>query len=90
MNGTPWIGAVTLAANVAARSLRRAGRAVTSPPEAAGSLVDATRPADPVQWPDGPSMAVLGFDMDAEAVALTAQPSAPPACRSCPTRPTAR
>ena len=49
---------------------------MTSPPEAAEGLVDATRPADPVQWPDGHrAAAVLGFDMDAEAVALTAQPS---------------
>ena len=34
---------------------------------------DATRPADPVTWPEGKrAAAVLGFDMDAEAVVLTA------------------
>lgn len=33
---------------------------------------DATRPADPVAWPQGRrAAAVLGFDMDAEAVVLT-------------------
>lgn len=36
---------------------------------------DATLPAQPVAWPDGMrAAAVLGFDMDAEAVALTADP----------------
>lgn len=38
--------------------------------------VDVTRPADPVAWPDGHrAAATLGFDMDAETVALTAQPA---------------
>lgn len=38
---------------------------------------DATRPAEPVRWPQGKqAAATLGFDMDAEAVALTIQPSA--------------
>lgn len=38
----------------------------------AGVDQDATRPADPVTWPEGKrAAAVLGFDMDAEAVALT-------------------
>ena len=38
---------------------------------------DVTRPAGPVQWPDGKqAAATLGFDMDAEAVVLTIQPSA--------------
>ncbi|MCU1616466.1 MAG: putative xylanase/chitin deacetylase [Frankiales bacterium] len=33
---------------------------------------DATRPADPIRWPPGMrAAAVLGFDMDAEAVVLT-------------------
>lgn len=33
---------------------------------------DATRPADPITWPDGrTSAAVIGFDMDAESVVLT-------------------
>jgi cytosine deaminase len=37
---------------------------------------DSTRPADPITWPDGRSAAaVLGFDLDAEAVALTADAS---------------
>jgi cytosine deaminase len=37
---------------------------------------DATRPADPVTWPDGATAAaVLSFDLDAEAVVLTADPS---------------
>nr|WTB35037.1 cytosine deaminase [Streptomyces sp. NBC_00830] len=37
---------------------------------------DVTRPADRITWPDGrPGAAVLGFDLDAEAVALTADPS---------------
>jgi len=37
---------------------------------------DATRAADPVSWPDGAqAAAVLGFDMDAEAVVLTIDPS---------------
>jgi peptidoglycan-N-acetylglucosamine deacetylase len=34
-------------------------------------MTDATRPADPVAWPDGKqAAAVLGYDMDAEAVVL--------------------
>lgn len=34
---------------------------------------DVTRPADPVAWPSGKrAAAILGFDMDAEAVVLTA------------------
>jgi peptidoglycan/xylan/chitin deacetylase (PgdA/CDA1 family) len=38
---------------------------------------DVTRPAVPVRWPDGKqAAATLGFDMDAEAVVLTIQPSA--------------
>jgi peptidoglycan-N-acetylglucosamine deacetylase len=37
---------------------------------------DVTRPADPVTWPAGyRAAATLGFDMDAEAVVLTLQPS---------------
>jgi cytosine deaminase len=37
---------------------------------------DATRPADPITWPGGrSSAAILGFDLDAEAVVLTADPS---------------
>ncbi|MCU1671444.1 MAG: putative xylanase/chitin deacetylase [Blastococcus sp.] len=37
---------------------------------------DATRPADPIQWPEGMrAAAVLGFDMDAEAVVLTVDPA---------------
>lgn len=37
---------------------------------------DATRPADPVAWPAGKkAAAVLGFDLDAEAVVLTADPA---------------
>ncbi|MDX6431797.1 MAG: cytosine/creatinine deaminase [Streptosporangiaceae bacterium] len=37
---------------------------------------DATRPADPITWPYGRSAAaVLGFDLDAESVVLTADPS---------------
>ena len=37
---------------------------------------DVTRRADPVPWPAGyRAAAVLGFDMDAEAVALTASPA---------------
>jgi cytosine deaminase len=40
-------------------------------PENSGA--DATRPADPITWPHGkPAAAVLGFDLDAEAVVLTA------------------
>jgi peptidoglycan/xylan/chitin deacetylase (PgdA/CDA1 family) len=36
-----------------------------------GDARDATRPADPVPWPDGnQAAAVLGYDMDAEAVVL--------------------
>jgi peptidoglycan/xylan/chitin deacetylase (PgdA/CDA1 family) len=36
---------------------------------------DATRPAEPIGWPPGKRAAVvLGFDMDAEAVVLTANP----------------
>ena len=36
---------------------------------------DATRPAEPIGWPAGKRAAVvLGFDMDAEAVVLTANP----------------
>jgi peptidoglycan/xylan/chitin deacetylase (PgdA/CDA1 family) len=43
---------------------------------AADGTGDATRPADPVTWPDGKrAAAVLGFDMDAEAVALTIDPA---------------
>jgi peptidoglycan/xylan/chitin deacetylase (PgdA/CDA1 family) len=39
-------------------------------------LPDTTRRADPVRWPDGHrAAAVLSFDMDAEAVALTADRS---------------
>jgi peptidoglycan/xylan/chitin deacetylase (PgdA/CDA1 family) len=39
-------------------------------------LRDASRAADPVAWPDGKSAAAtLGFDLDAEAVVLTADPS---------------
>jgi peptidoglycan/xylan/chitin deacetylase (PgdA/CDA1 family) len=42
---------------------------------AGGAGRDATRPADPVAWPEGRrAAAVLGFDMDAEAVALTVDP----------------
>jgi cytosine deaminase len=49
-------------------------RAGPRPPEPRNA--DATRPADPVIWPEGRSAAaVLGFDLDAEAVALTADPS---------------
>jgi peptidoglycan-N-acetylglucosamine deacetylase len=37
---------------------------------------DVTRPADTIAWPDGKkSAAVLGFDMDAEDVAITADPA---------------
>lgn len=37
---------------------------------------DATRAADPIDWPAGKrSAVVLGFDMDAEAVVLTANPA---------------
>jgi cytosine/creatinine deaminase len=37
---------------------------------------DATRPADPITWPYGRSAAaVLSFDLDAESVVLTADPS---------------
>ena len=37
---------------------------------------DATRPADPIQWPESMrAAAVLGFDMDAEAVVLTVDPA---------------
>ncbi|GLW09762.1 hypothetical protein Misp01_48910 [Microtetraspora sp. NBRC 13810] len=37
---------------------------------------DVTRPAEPVTWPGGAtSAAVLSFDLDAEAVVLTADPS---------------
>lgn len=37
---------------------------------------DATRPADPITWPQGNrAAAILGFDMDAEAVALTVDPA---------------
>ncbi|HXA58485.1 MAG TPA: cytosine deaminase, partial [Streptosporangiaceae bacterium] len=37
---------------------------------------DVTRPADPITWPDGRSAAaVLSFDLDAESVVLTADPS---------------
>jgi peptidoglycan/xylan/chitin deacetylase (PgdA/CDA1 family) len=36
---------------------------------------DATRPADPIDWPNGKRSSVtLGFDMDDESVALTANP----------------
>ncbi len=36
---------------------------------------DATRPADPIRWPEGKRSAVtLGFDMDDESVVLTANP----------------
>ena len=39
-------------------------------------LHDVTAPAEPVAWPGGHrAAATLGFDMDAEAVALTVQPS---------------
>ena len=39
-------------------------------------LHDATRPAGPVAWPAGnQAAATLGFDMDAESVVLTVQPS---------------
>ncbi len=39
-------------------------------------LSDVTRPADPVTWPPGQqAAATLGFDMDAESVVLTVQPS---------------
>jgi peptidoglycan/xylan/chitin deacetylase (PgdA/CDA1 family) len=37
---------------------------------------DATRPADPINWPAGKkAAAVLGFDMDAESVVLTVNPA---------------
>ena len=37
---------------------------------------DATRPADKIAWPEGQrAAATLGFDMDAESVVLTVQPS---------------
>lgn len=36
---------------------------------------DATQPAEPIIWPEGKrSAAILGFDMDAESVALTTDP----------------
>ena len=39
-------------------------------------LHDVTRPAEPVAWPAGNrAAATLGFDMDAESVVLTVQPS---------------
>jgi peptidoglycan-N-acetylglucosamine deacetylase len=39
-------------------------------------LKDVTEPAAPIRWPQGHrAAATLGFDMDAEAVALTVQPS---------------
>jgi peptidoglycan/xylan/chitin deacetylase (PgdA/CDA1 family) len=39
-------------------------------------LHDVTRPAEPVVWPAGnQAAATLGFDMDAESVVLTVQPS---------------
>ena len=39
------------------------------------SLHDVTRPADPVAWPEGrTAAATLGFDLDAEDVALTVDP----------------
>jgi cytosine deaminase len=49
-------------------------------PEAAApgapAVRDATRPADPVTWPGGATAAaILSFDLDAEAVALTADPA---------------
>lgn len=44
------------------------------PEQAAGT--DVSRPADPIAWPNGrPAAAVLGFDLDAEAVVLNADPS---------------
>jgi cytosine deaminase len=37
---------------------------------------DATRPAEPVTWPDGATAAaILSFDLDAETVVLTADPA---------------
>jgi cytosine deaminase len=42
----------------------------------AWAVRDATRPADPVTWPGGATAAaILSFDLDAEAVVLTADPS---------------
>jgi peptidoglycan/xylan/chitin deacetylase (PgdA/CDA1 family) len=43
---------------------------------AGGEGRDATRPADAITWPEGKrAAAVLGFDMDAESVALTVDPA---------------
>ncbi|MCW2643014.1 MAG: codA2 [Dactylosporangium sp.] len=40
------------------------------------AIRDATRPADPVTWPGGATAAaILSFDLDAEAVVLTADPT---------------